>query len=221
MVNEFHNLELTCVPPQLIPPYGNPANQGCALPGSTPGTNIVSGEAYLQAQLNYSYSHLWRNVGIMFAFWAFFVACTLIGMEMILTPHKGGGEVNVYKKGGAPESVKRALAEAAVPVTDQEAQRETGKGVEREKEERQDKELEGVAKSETIFVWKGVKYVIPVKGGRKVLLQDVQGYVKPGRLTALMGGILFQFKFNDRIRRWQNDIIELSGAESIDGCRDR
>src|SRR6202012_331209 len=100
-------------------------------------------------------------------------------------------DVNVYKKGGAPESVKRALAENAVPVTDEEAQRETGKGMEREKEERQDKELEGVAKSETVFVWKGVNYVIPVKGGRKVLLEDVQGYVKPGRLTALMGGTLF------------------------------
>jgi hypothetical protein len=131
----------------------------------------------------------------MFAFWGFFVVCTLFGMEMILKPHKGGGEVNVYKKGGAPEHVKKALEQAAPVTTDEEAQREDANvNLNREKSERQDKELEGVAKSETIFTWKGIKYVIPVKGGRKVLLQDVQGYVKPGRLTALMGRM---FLFDD------------------------
>ena len=185
MVNEFHNLKLTCVPPQLVPSYGTAANQGCALAGSTPGSTTVDGMAYLEAQLSYSYSHLWRNVGIMFAFWAFFVACTLLGMEMVLKPHNGGGDVNVYKKGGAPESVKRALEEGAPLMTDEEMQREPG--IDREKSARQNKELEGVATSETIFTWKGIRYVIPVKGGRKVLLQDVQGFVKPGRLTALMG----------------------------------
>src|SRR5208282_5063280 len=61
MVNEFHNLELLCTPPQLVPPYGSRVNQGCTLPGAVPGSTVVDGEAYLQAQLNYSYSHLWRN----------------------------------------------------------------------------------------------------------------------------------------------------------------
>src|SRR5208282_6690876 len=88
MVNEFHNLELLCVPPQLVPPYGTPTNQGCTLPGAVAGSPIVNGEAYLQAQLKYSYSHLWRNVGIILAFWAFFVLMTLFGMEMTLKPRK-------------------------------------------------------------------------------------------------------------------------------------
>jgi len=208
MVNEFHNLQITCVPPQLVPSYGSPANQGCTLPGSTAGSNIVSGDAYLQAQLTYSYSHLWRNVGIIFAFWGFFVVLTLLGMEMILKPHKGGGNVNVYKKGGAPKSVKKALEDNTTVVTDEEAQREGGVAeLGREKMEKQDEELEGIAKSETVFTWSGVRYVIPVSGGKKVLLNDVQGYVKPGRLTALMGGILFLSKEADR-RIWsgKNDI---------------
>lgn len=186
MVNEFHNLQLTCVPPNLVPPYGNPANQGCSLPGSTPGTTIVNGDAYLQAQLTYSYSHLWRNVGIVFAFWAFFVVATLFGMEMILKPHKGGGDVNVYRKGGAPESVVEALEESKV-VQDEERQQQDG-AMREAKNEKQEDELQGIAKSETVFTWSGVNYTIPVKGGKRVLLSDVQGYVKPGRLTALMGG---------------------------------
>jgi hypothetical protein len=188
MVNEFHNLEITCVPPQLIPAYGTPANQGCALPGSSPGTNIVSGDAYVMAQLSYSYSHLWRNVGIVIAFWAFFVAMTLLGMEMILKPHKGGGNVNVYRKGGAPENVQKAL-EDNTTVNDVEAQDGETEELGRERSQQQDKELQDIAKSETIFTWSDIRYIIPIKGGKKVLLDDVQGYVKPGRLTALMGGI--------------------------------
>lgn len=196
MVNEFHNLELTCVPPQLVPVYGSPANQGCALPGSL-GSNIVSGDAYLMAQLTYSYSHLWRNVGIVIAFWAFFVAATLFGMEMVLTPHKGGGEVNVYRKGAARENVQRALQDSAPVVTDEEAQRgQPNSELDREKSVQQDKELEGVAKSETVFTWKDIKYIIPVNGREKVLLHDVQGYVKPGRLIALMGGTAIRFLTN-------------------------
>jgi ATP-binding cassette, subfamily G (WHITE), member 2, SNQ2 len=218
MVNEFHNLELLCVPPQLIPPYGSPANQGCALPGSTPGSNIVNGEAYLQAQLTYSYSHLWRNVGIIFAFWAFFVVVTLLGMESILKPHKGGGNVNVYRKGGAPESVQKALEDNNPVRSDEEAQREeVGVQGGRVRSEQQDKELQGIAKSETVFTWSDVRYVIPVSGGRKVLLDDVQGYVKPGRLTALMGGISPSGESDDRIWCWENYFIELSGTESVDG----
>jgi ABC-type multidrug transport system ATPase subunit len=107
-------------------------------------------------------------------------------MEMILKPHKGGGNVNVYRKGGAPESVVKALEESKV-VEDEERQQQEG-AMRQAKEEKQADELQGIAKSETLFTWNRVSYTIPVKGGKRVLLSDVQGYVKPGRLTALMGG---------------------------------
>lgn len=47
--------------------------------------------------------------------------------------------------------------------------------------------VEGIAENTSIFTWQNVTYTIPYKGGQRKLLQDVQGYVKPGRLTALMG----------------------------------
>lgn len=50
-----------------------------------------------------------------------------------------------------------------------------------------DNKVEGVAKNETIFTWQNVTYTIPYEKGERTLLQDVQGYVKPGKLTALMG----------------------------------
>lgn len=38
-----------------------------------------------------------------------------------------------------------------------------------------------------MFTWTDVTYTIPTKDGPRVLLDHVSGYVKPGRLTALMG----------------------------------
>jgi ATP-binding cassette subfamily G (WHITE) protein 2 (SNQ2) len=37
------------------------------------------------------------------------------------------------------------------------------------------------------FTWEKVNYVVPVPGGTRRLLHDVDGYIKPGTLTALMG----------------------------------
>lgn len=39
-----------------------------------------------------------------------------------------------------------------------------------------------------IFSWKHIEYELPVSGGEmRKLLDDVSGYVAPGKLTALMG----------------------------------
>lgn len=38
-----------------------------------------------------------------------------------------------------------------------------------------------------VVTWQNVTYTIPYEKNQRTLLQDVQGYVKPGKLTALMG----------------------------------
>ena len=213
MVNEFHDLELRCVPPALIPPYGTSANQGCTLPGAVAGSTVVNGEAYVHAQLNYSYSHLWRNVGIIIAFWAFFVLMTLLGMEITLKPRKGGGDVNVYKKGAAPIPTQQILRDSA--PTDEEAQKIDPLIVKKKAVDLPDSY--GIAKSRTVLTWSGVRYVINVKGVKKTLLDDVMGYVKPGRLTALMGGIHSSCCPQSRVRVWQDHLAELPCKEGVDG----
>jgi len=175
MVNEFHNLELLCVPPQLVPPYGSTANQGCTLPGAVPGSAYVDGEAYLSAQLGYSYSHLWRNVGIIIAFWMFFVLMTLVGLERTLKAPKGGGTVNVYRKG------------VEWKPSDEEAQRETVIPVQNKEDSKTG--MQRLSEDGGLLSWDRVGYTIKANGKRKVLLTDISGYVKPGRMTALMGGI--------------------------------
>ncbi|OLL21759.1 Brefeldin A resistance protein [Neolecta irregularis DAH-3] len=181
MSNEFYNLELQCVVPQLVPfgpGYNDIANKGCSLVGSEPGSATVSGARYIELSFTYSRSHLWRNFGIILAWWALFTVVTMIGMENF-KPHRGGGAVTIFKRGGTPKHVQDALVKVA---SDEEVGQATSHHESEIKEE-----VKGMAGSTSIFTWKHVNYIIPYQGGTRTLLNDVQGWVKPGRLTALVG----------------------------------
>ena len=191
MANEFNSLEIQCGPPYLVPigPDARPQYQSCLIQGSKPGQTTVSGAAYIETAYGYTRAHLWRNLGIIIGFWLFFVFMTMIGMEM-LKPNKGGGALTIFKRGQVPKSIEKSMETGEVPVDE-----ETGKvgppnlekDVDASGSDSDREELKGVAKNETVFTWSSVNYRIPVSGGEKQLLRDVQGYVRPGRLTALMG----------------------------------
>jgi ATP-binding cassette subfamily G (WHITE) protein 2 (SNQ2) len=79
--NEFHNTVLPCAGPNLIPngPCYGPeiGGQSCVgVVGAAPGDTSFSGDSYL-AGLPYSHSHVWRNFGILCAWWVFFSAVTV------------------------------------------------------------------------------------------------------------------------------------------------
>ncbi|THX93928.1 ABC drug exporter AtrF [Aureobasidium pullulans] len=193
MANEFYNLELQCVPPYLVPPNAPSAEyQSCALQGSTPGSPVVNGADYIQTAFTYSRSHLWRNFGFICAFFLFFVALTAIGMEL-QKPNKGGGEVTVFKRGQVPRSVEKDV-ETGGRATDEESGEANSGQVdatpnnnEAHKESDSNDTVAAIGKNETIFTWQNVNYTIPYEGGERKLLQDVSGFVRPGKLTALMG----------------------------------
>jgi ABC-type multidrug transport system ATPase subunit/ABC-type multidrug transport system permease subunit len=191
--NEFYNLQIECVPPYVVPqvPNANPQYQSCAIQGSTPGSLTVSGADYIQVAYQYSRSHLWRNFGFICAFFLFFVFLTAVGME-IQKPNKGGGAVTIYKRGQVPKTVEKAMEIKAQPADVETGQEQAaGAGYPRDEansdSDQVGEKVKGVAKNDTIFTWQDVNYTIPYEKGERKLLQDVQGYVKPGKLTALMG----------------------------------
>ena len=47
--------------------------------------------------------------------------------------------------------------------------------------------FEGIQRQEAIFSWKDVCYDVKIKGENRTILNHVDGWVKPGTLTALMG----------------------------------
>ncbi|KAM5363246.1 hypothetical protein ACJZ2D_012137 [Fusarium nematophilum] len=193
MANEFAGLGLQCVPPYLVPqgPDAESRYQGCTLAGSTPGSSIVQGSDYIQQSFSYTRAHLWRNFGFLWAFFLFFVFLTALGMEL-MKPNVGGGAITVFKRGQVPKKVEDSIAtggRAKSEKNDEESGRvapvTSAEGHERT---RTDKELaKEVAKNETVFTFQNINYTIPYGKGERQLLQDVQGYVRPGKLTALVG----------------------------------
>lgn len=190
MANEFYKLDLRCEPPFLVPqgPGVSSQYQGCTLAGSSPGQSSVNGAAYIKASFTYTRGHLWRNFAFLWAFFLFFVFLTALGMEL-MKPNEGGGAITVFKRGQVPKKVEETIETGGrakdkdeetgeiSPVTDTD-------NVISEKSSDADKQ---VARNETVFTFQNVNYTIPYEHGRRQLLQDVQGYVRPGKLTALMG----------------------------------
>jgi ATP-binding cassette, subfamily G (WHITE), member 2, SNQ2 len=192
MANEFAYLTLSCEPPYLVPqgPNARPQNQGCTLAGASPGSTSVSGASYIQQSFTYTRSHLWRNFGFLWAFFIFFVFLTALGMEL-MKPNVGGGAITVFKRGQVPKKVEESIATGGRVKGDKHDE-ESGRSdpaangdAERTKSDEQI--TQEVAKNETVFTFQNINYTIPYEKGERKLLNDVQGYVRPGKLTALMG----------------------------------
>ncbi|TDZ32326.1 Brefeldin A resistance protein [Colletotrichum spinosum] len=194
MANEFYDRELQCGPPYLVPqgPNASPEFQGCALAGSPVGQTIVPGSSYIEASFTYTRSHLWRNFGFLWAFLLFFVVLTALGMEH-MKPNTGGGAIAVFKRGQVPKKVENSIATGGREKQGDEESGQTAHGSQTvadnavAKEKSDEDTMEQVARNETVFTFRDVNYTIPFEKGHRKLLSDVQGYVRPGKLTALMG----------------------------------
>ncbi|GAM42345.1 xenobiotic-transporting ATPase [Talaromyces pinophilus] len=178
IANEFHSREFICS--AFVPAYNNLVGDTfvCAATGSVTGRRTVSGDEYIRYQYNYSYSHEWRNCGILIAFWIFFLFTYLTSTELN-SATSSTAEFLVFRRGHVPAYMQKSDNEAKkgtieAPPTD-------------EKEVATEEELGILSEQRDIFTWRNVCYDIPVKGGQRRLLDNVSGWVKPGTLTALMG----------------------------------
>lgn len=181
MINEFRNRTFTCssfVP--AGPGYETAAGltRSCTAVGAVAGQNTVEGNDYLWAAYHYKPSHLWRNLGIVLAFLVAFSAAYIYAAETF-KGYQSKGEVLVFPRGhkqldNTPDDEETALQEA----TDLDSSSANDTKANRVSE---------LQLSKGVFQWRNVCYDIPVKGGTKRLLNNVDGWIKPGTLTALMG----------------------------------
>ncbi|EAS28560.3 ABC transporter [Coccidioides immitis RS] len=191
MANEFYNLRIECVGPNLVPqgPNASPEFQSCTVQGSEPGQTFVDGSAYIFSNYGYTRDHLWRNFGIIIALLVLFIVLTMVGTEIQASSHSSAhstAAVTVFMRGQVPRSVKHEMQNSKKGLDEEEGKQSVlSNGSESDAIE--DKEVQAISRNAATLTWQGVNYTIPYKRTRKTLLQDVQGYVKPGRLTALMG----------------------------------
>lgn len=78
MVNEFGSLSYDCSQSDLVPSgpgYDTIVNQVCAVVGSKPGEQLLSGSSYLESQYGFVQSHMWRNIGINAGLFVTFAIC--------------------------------------------------------------------------------------------------------------------------------------------------
>lgn len=189
MANEYDGVDIPCaydnLIPNYLPQYLDPSAQACAgVRGARPGATVVSGEEYL-ASLSYSPANIWRNVGILFAWWALFVGLTIF---FTLRWNDTSSSSTAY----IPREKRKHVARLRnVQRRDEEAlqnekitpNNDTLKSADPNK----DKSEGTLIRNTSIFTWRNLTYTVKTPSGDRTLLDKVHGYVKPGMLGALMG----------------------------------
>lgn len=181
MVNEFHGRQFRC--DQVIPagPEYSDIPQSattCATKGAQPGQTLVDGAEYVRLAYGYVNSHKWRNFGILVAFAVGLCVLHLVVSEIVAAA-RSKGEVLVFKRGALKKQRKSLLP------ADEEHHMQPGQGSHSNSE----KEIStaNIKKQTSILHWQDVSYVVKAGGEDRVILDNVDGWVKPGTLTALMG----------------------------------
>ncbi|PWY81726.1 hypothetical protein BO94DRAFT_587429 [Aspergillus sclerotioniger CBS 115572] len=178
MVNEFSGRHFPC---SAIIPSGDQYDsismdhRICSTVGAQSGSTIVDGTTYLKESYQYTKGHEWRNMGILIAFMIFFCGTYLAGTEYI-SEQKSKGEVLLFRRGHQPKLPQGE--------TDLESSTVPGGAV---KTEAPDQSEVRIQRQTAIFHWQDVCYDIKIKGEPRRILDHVDGWVKPGTCTALMG----------------------------------
>lgn len=188
-VNELHGQEYLCS--QIVPSGAGYNLVGdtfsCAVSGAVQGSQYVNGDAYLEAQFQYSYDHLWRNFGFMCAFLIAFLVMYVLATELNSST-SSSAEVLVFRRGHVPkqllEAEKRAKNDEEAPVAGAVTASSSNDD---DIDHKQEEKIQVLAKQTDVFSWRDVCYDIKIKGEPRRLLDNVNGWVKPGTLTALMG----------------------------------
>ncbi|EDK37646.2 hypothetical protein PGUG_01744 [Meyerozyma guilliermondii ATCC 6260] len=194
MVNEFHGRDFRCT--NFVPSgisYGDvPLNEKvCHTVGARSGSSIVLGTDYLASQYKYYNGHKWRNFGISVGFAVFFLVVYVILAE----GNKGAlqkGEIALFLRGSLKKHKKENSAKASY-ARDIEAFPTEEKVEMKDVLESQKYTADNSSSSDNlpedvnIFHWRNLTYEVKIKSETRVILDHVDGWVKPGQLTALMG----------------------------------
>jgi ATP-binding cassette subfamily G (WHITE) protein 2 (PDR) len=182
MINEFAGLEYECS--SYIPANPFTANLTgdtfvCSAVSALPGQTIISGTDYIVSAYSYDPSHKWRGFGICLVFAVAFLFIYLLFAEFNESA-KQKGEVLLFQK----STLRKLRKQHGSLKNDIEAGAEKGvTGA----EESDEVNVEAIQGGKDIFHWRDVHYTVKIKTEHREILGGVDGWVKPGTLTALMG----------------------------------
>lgn len=181
MINEFSNRQFSCSDyvPGLLEIYNSVplSSKTCSGKGAIAGQDFIDGDRYLNTTYRYDRSHLWRNLGILFVFFAGLLIMYIVCSEYVRAK-PSRGEILIFPRGKMPSFIKgsrkddpEVVITAEKSTIADEPQRQTA----------------AIARQTSVFQWENICYDIKIKGNSRRILDCVDGWVKPGTLTALMG----------------------------------
>ncbi|ETI26593.1 hypothetical protein G647_03371 [Cladophialophora carrionii CBS 160.54] len=191
LVNEVHGHRFPCAPQSLVPPYasGN-SNFACAVIGAQPGERTVSGDLWVQSGYQYSYSHIWRNLGIALAYMVCFLVVHLVAVDFMSTADAQPQRLIYRDRKAAQASEKDVESDvhqqlAPSPNTstsenEKDANARTGGQAGRG-------HSDDMAEAAGVLTWEDLTLDIMIQDKPRRLLDNVTGWVDRGKLTCLMG----------------------------------
>lgn len=191
IANEFTGIEFTCS--AFVPAYDNAPmkNKVCSAVSSVAGSKYVNGDAYIFDSFRYKIDHKWRNFGIAIGYAVFFMFLYL----WLVETNRGAmqkGEIIVFQR----STLKKLRKEKKIPGGNRDdieagySSSEKPAGIKEEMESGDSGSGDDVGKlvvGNDIFHWRDVCYEVQIKTETRRILEHVDGWVKPGTLTALMG----------------------------------
>lgn len=189
ITNEFHGRDFPCA--SLVPRGGNYPRSGnsvvCGVVGAIPGRSTVSGDDYIGLSFEYYNTHKWRNWGILLAYTIFF-----LGVYITLVEYNKGamqnGEILVFQHKALKQERKRRRDleegndERIAPDEKFYDARDA-----RDSENSQTLSDAKLPVSNEILHWRNLRYEVKIKTEQRIILNNVDGWVRPGQVTALMG----------------------------------
>lgn len=171
-------------------PKISPQNQVCPVTGSTAGSNVVSGDQYIEQSFGYTHTHLWRNYGILIAYFIALLMLYGLVVEFVPQVEKGRGDVLIFLRRNR-HATKTEKTNTVQQNDKLEKAPNTIKKLDSLSPKVFHSSSEKLKQNDGCFTWKNLEYQIPVKGGTKTLLTDIHGYVKSGTMTGKLHPHMF------------------------------
>lgn len=146
------------------------------------GTSSCEGGHASEFSMITSHNIRFRNLGILFAMMVGFCTIHLVAVEYI-PAQRSKGEVLLFRRGYSasslsPQDEEKSHKGRPWPADAHEKSKRTFKS---------DQDVfDTLQKQTAVFHWDSVSYTVSGSDGVKTILDDVDGWVKPGTLTALM-----------------------------------
>ncbi|KAI0197464.1 ABC-2 type transporter-domain-containing protein [Astrocystis sublimbata] len=190
MINEFSYRRFPCS--QMVPSGSSYSNvrlqdQICATVGSVTGQSYVEGNAYLLEKYGYVPSHKWRNLGILIAMIFIVLGLHLLAAQYVPAQSSKGDIVRFRRPDSQRTKTRKQDPEGhgSPRFAQYVGEQHVGTGQDETPEQIA---THGILKQSSVFHWNNLSYEVKVgKGKTRTILDEIQGWVVPGSLTALMG----------------------------------